>query len=67
MKATEVEEVQLDRHVNEVERQQFQDYAGRVITYMEENGRNTYPMKRVILLFDYFCFRKVSSRFITKK
>jgi len=33
--------------MNEVERQQYQDYTGRVITYMEENGRNTYPMKRV--------------------
>jgi hypothetical protein len=36
--------------MNEVEKQQFQDYAGRVISYMEENGRNTYPMKKVDLL-----------------
>jgi hypothetical protein len=35
--------------MNEVEKQQFQDYAGRVISYMEENGRNTYPMKKVDL------------------
>lgn len=33
--------------MNEVEKQQYQDYTGRVITYMDENGRNTYPMKRV--------------------
>ena len=33
--------------MNEIERQQYQDYTGRVIQYMEENGRNTYPMQRV--------------------
>lgn len=33
--------------MNEVERQQYQDYTGRVITYLEDNGRNTYPLKRV--------------------
>ncbi|CAF1246249.1 unnamed protein product [Rotaria magnacalcarata] len=47
LKATEVDEVQLDKHMSEIERQQFQDYAGRVISYMDENGRNTYPMKKV--------------------
>jgi len=47
LKANEIDEVQLDKHTNEVEKQQYQDYTGRVITYMEENGRNTFPMKRV--------------------
>ena len=37
----------MDKHANEIERQQFQDYAGHVIAYMDENGRNTYPMKKV--------------------
>jgi len=41
----------LDKHTNEIERQQYQDYTGRVIGYMGENGRNTYPMKRVDLEF----------------
>jgi hypothetical protein len=45
-----MEEVQLDKHMNDIEKQQFQDYAGRVISYMEENGRNTYPMKKVCIL-----------------
>ena len=47
MKASELEEVLLDKHMTEVEKQQYQDYTGRVIAYMDENGRNTYPMKRV--------------------
>jgi len=37
--------------MNEIEKQQFQDYAGRVISYMEENGRNTYPLKRVFSFY----------------
>ena len=47
MKANQFDEFQMDKHLNEVERQQYQDYTGRVITFMQENGRNTYPMKRV--------------------
>lgn len=47
LKSSEVEEVQAEKHMSEIERQQFQDYAGRVITYMDENGRNTYPLKKV--------------------
>lgn len=47
MKDAEIEEVQRDRHMNEVERQQYEDYTGQVISYMEEHGRNTYPMKKV--------------------
>lgn len=47
MKSNDVNEVQMDKHLNEVERQQYQDYTGRVMTYMDENGRNTFPMKRV--------------------
>ncbi|CAF0867927.1 unnamed protein product [Rotaria sordida] len=47
LKDSELDEVQLDKHMNEIERQQYQDYAGRVISYMEENERNTYPMKKV--------------------
>ncbi len=35
--------------MNEVERQQYQDYTGRVISHMEENGRNIIPMKRVCM------------------
>ena len=42
--------------MNEIEKQQYQDYAGRVISYMEENQRNTYPMKKVKSLFVYFIF-----------
>ncbi|CAF3177893.1 unnamed protein product [Rotaria socialis] len=48
MKASELEEVLLDKHMNEVEKQQYQDYTGRVIAYMDENGRNTYPMRRAV-------------------
>jgi hypothetical protein len=44
-----MKEVELDKHTNEIEKQQYQDYTGRVISYMDENGRNTYPMKRVCL------------------
>jgi hypothetical protein len=44
----------MERHVNEIEKEQFQDYAGRVISYMEENGRNTYPMKKVFLFSSIF-------------
>jgi hypothetical protein len=40
--------------MTEVEKQQYQDYTGRVITYMQENGRNTYPLKRV-------CIKRISS------
>ena len=47
MKENEFEEVQMDKHMSEVERQQYNDYTGRVINYMEENGRNIYPLKRV--------------------
>lgn len=41
--------------MNDVEKQQFDDYAGRVIAYMDENGRNTYPMKKVKI----FCYKFV--------
>lgn len=47
LKDSEVEEVLLDKHMNDIDKQQFQDYAERVISYMDENGRNTYPMKKV--------------------
>ena len=47
LKDSEVEEVLLDKHMNDVDKQQFQDYAERVISYMDENGRNTYPLKKV--------------------
>lgn len=52
-KQTEIEEVLLDKHMNDVERQQYVDYAGRVIAYMDENGRNTYPLKKVKERFDH--------------
>ena len=45
----EVDEVRLDKYMNEIEKQQFQDYAERVISYMSENGRNTFPMKKVCM------------------
>ena len=35
-----------------MEDEQFEDYATKVINYMENHGRNTYPMKRVILNVD---------------
>lgn len=47
LKANELEEVQTDQHLNTVKKQQYQDYTGRVIAFMDGNGRNTYPMKRV--------------------
>ncbi|UJR22836.1 hypothetical protein I4U23_025866 [Adineta vaga] len=47
LKTSEVDEVQNEKQMNEIEREQFQDYAGRVISYMDENGRNTYPLKKV--------------------
>ncbi len=60
IKANELDEVQHDKHLNEVEKQQYQDYTGRVISYMEENGRNTYPMKRVCLeKISYFKFLSI--------
>jgi selenocysteine lyase/cysteine desulfurase len=31
----------------DIEDEQFEDYANRVIDYMEKNGRNTWPLKRV--------------------
>ena len=31
-----------------LEDKQFEDYATRVISYMEAHGRNTYPMKKVL-------------------
>lgn len=30
-----------------MEDKQFEEYANRVIAYMEERQRNTYPMKKV--------------------
>lgn len=30
-----------------MEDKQFEDYATKVIDYMEHHGRNTYPMKKV--------------------
>jgi len=42
--------------MNEIEKQQYQDYTGRVISYMEGNGRNTYPMKRVGFE-NLYCFK----------
>jgi hypothetical protein len=31
-----------------LEDKQFEDYANRVIDYMQEHGRNTYPLKKVL-------------------
>ncbi|CAF0782933.1 unnamed protein product, partial [Didymodactylos carnosus] len=48
MKEGDMDEVRLEKHMNQVEKEQFEDYANRVINYMDENGRNTYPMKKVL-------------------
>jgi hypothetical protein len=56
MKANEFNEVQHDKHMNEIDRQQYQDYTGRVISYMDGNGRNTYPLKRVCLMNFHLVF-----------
>ena len=47
LKSIELEELQHERQLNEHERQQFQEYTGRVITHMRDNGRNTYALERV--------------------
>ncbi len=33
-----------------LEDQQFESYANNVIGYMEKHGRNTIPMKKVMIL-----------------
>lgn len=55
MKANQLDEFHMDKHLNEVERQQYRDYTGRVIDFMQENGRNTYPMKKVQKNFTSIC------------
>ena len=47
MKENEVQEIQLDKQMNEIERQQYLEYTGRVMSYLEENGRDIHPMQRV--------------------
>lgn len=37
-----------------LEDKQFEDYATKVIDYMEKHGRNTYPMKKVFTIFFEF-------------
>ncbi|UJR26116.1 hypothetical protein I4U23_007462 [Adineta vaga] len=48
LKENEVHEIELDKQMNEIERQQYQEYTGRVMSYLEENGRDIHPMKRTV-------------------
>lgn len=50
MRNADKEFVQKDMELLNLEDKQFEDYATRVISYMEDHGRNTYPMKKVIKL-----------------
>ena len=65
-KDTDADEAQLDKRMSDLERQQYQDYTQRVISYMEENGRNTYPLKKVGTLFCFSSLR-VSFRCTRRK
>lgn len=47
MRNADKEFVLKDMELLSLEDKQFEDYANRVIKYMEERGRNTYPMKKV--------------------
>ncbi|CAF4327631.1 unnamed protein product, partial [Adineta steineri] len=44
LKASELDEMQFEKQVNENEREQYQEYTGRVMSYLEENGRNIFPL-----------------------
>lgn len=48
MKQSNREFVLKDLELLDLEDKQFEEYASKVIAYMEERNRNTYPMKRVI-------------------
>ncbi|CAF1212960.1 unnamed protein product [Adineta steineri] len=48
LKASELDEMQFEKQVNENERQQYQEYTGRVMSYLEENGRNIFPLQRTV-------------------
>ena len=37
---------QRNRELLELEEQQFQEYANRVIRHCEKNGRNVYPLRK---------------------
>ena len=39
--------VQRELELMNLEDKQFEDYASRVIDYMKQHGRNTFPMERV--------------------
>ncbi|CAF0778305.1 unnamed protein product [Adineta ricciae] len=47
-KENEIQEIQLDKQMNEIERQQYLEYTGRVMSYLEENGRDIHPMQRTV-------------------
>ncbi|CAF0804529.1 unnamed protein product [Adineta ricciae] len=48
LKENEIQEIQLDKQMNEVERQQYLEYTGRVMSYLEDNGRDIHPMQRTV-------------------
>ena len=66
-KSTDADEAQLDKRMSDIERQQYQDYTQRVISYMEENGRNTYPLKKVGIHSLCFSSSPMSFRCTRKK
>lgn len=44
---SEIEYIKQEKKLADLEDKQFEDYANKVIDYMEKHGRNTYPLKRV--------------------
>jgi hypothetical protein len=40
--------IQRELELMNFEDKQFEDYATRVIDYMKQHGRNTYPMEKVL-------------------
>ena len=47
MRFADKEFVQRELELMNLEDKQFEDYASRVIDYMKQHGRNTFPMERV--------------------
>lgn len=56
--------VQKELELIKLEDQQFEDYATRVIDYMKQHGRNTYPMERVSFILFQKCLL-LNSRNVT--
>lgn len=44
---SEIEYTKQEKKLMDLEDKQFEDYANKVIEYMDKHGRNTYPLKKV--------------------